>query len=317
DASNEATLILNSPLLGELKLPKGSILTQEKFALATPQQAQAESISQVKGEDAIRYSEEEMALLSESSLMDKLVNFNFPDSWNGNVRFGLDLSTGDSKWRQLYSKGSLVIDPLNSPNYYRFAGSYTYRTTDRTSTRQVLQGEETVTETFTETVKLTDRFDGNFTYRRDMSGPFFLQNSLGGRVDQVKGINYEIQELVGVGIRFEPTERMELIVGGGGGIEEFNPDFEDTRSGLNPVTNVFQEFTWRIFDKATFAQEFNYFVNPEQNEQYNYVFSAAFRYRLTELLGLEISYDKNYDNDVGNGNLRDDTRWRNAIILYF
>jgi len=150
-----------------------------------------------------------------------------------------------------------------------------------------------------------------------MANLLFLQNSIGGRVDEIKGINHEVQEMVGLGFRAQPVEKMEFILGGGGGIEDFDPDYDDSRSGLNPVANVFQELTWHPFEKMTLAQEFNYFLNPNDEEQYNYVLTASFRYRLTDLLGFEISFDKNFDNDVGNGNVKDDSRWRNAIIVYF
>lgn len=305
-ASSETTLIINSPLLGELRLPRAQILKLEPPADSQPDTPQVVvpptgPADQDSRKAPLPISEEEMALVEENSVIEKLIHLQTPDSWSGNLRFGLDLNSGDSKWRQLYSKGNLVIDPEQTPNYYRFTGSYTYRTTERNG----------------QTVKSTDRYDANFTYRRDTLGPFFLQNSIGGRIDQIKGINHEVQELVGLGLRLEPTERVRIIFGGGGGIEDYDPEFDDTRAGVHAVANIFQELTWRPFEKATLAQEFNYFINPDQSEQYNYVFSASFRYRLTDLLGFEISFDQNFDNDVGNGNVRDDARWRNAIIVYF
>ena len=38
---------------------------------------------------------------------------------------------------------------------------------------------------------------------------------------------------------------------------------------------------------------------------------------MTDLLGVEFSYNKSFDNDVGNGNAQDDTQWRNALVIYF
>lgn len=301
---NAETLIINSAVLGELKLPKSQILRQEPFSapdMSENSVVPAALVPEDQAKTALVLTEEEMSLVEEDSVVEKLINLQTPESWSGNLRFGLDLNSGDSQWRQLYSKGNLVIDPPQAPNYYRFTGSYTYRTTERNG----------------QSFKSTDRYDGNFTYRRDTLGPFFLQNSIGGRVDEVRGINHEIQELVGLGIRIEPSERIKFVVGGGGGIEDYDPEFDDTRAGVHPVANVFQELTWRPFEKATLAQEFNYFLNPNVTEQYNYVFSASFRYRLTDLLGFEVSFDQNFDNDVGNGNIRDDARWRNAIIVYF
>lgn len=306
EKSNNATLVLNSALLGELRLPTERILMREAFTSdaaeqSTKSKAAAQTPENMEMGSPLQLSEEEMADVKKESLLDRLVDLKAPKSWSGDLRFGLDFGGGDSKWRQLYSKGNLVIDPKQDPNYYRITGSYTYRTIDRNG----------------ESVKATDRYDGNFTYRRDFGERFFFQNTLAGRVDEIKGINYEIQELLGVGIRLQPLDTIDIYFGGGGGVEDFNPDFDDTRSGINAVANFFQELTWRPFEKATLSQEFNYFVSPSQSERFNYVLTTSFRYRLTDLLGFEISFNQNYDNDVGAGNVRDVSQWRNAIIVYF
>ena len=305
-SSNGQTLVLTSSLLGELQIPRKSILSQEPLPPApsghqAKKQTAARAMDSVDAGAPLPLSEEEIVDVKEENLVDRLANLQTPNSWSGNLRFGLDFGSGDSEWRQLYPKGNLVIDPKQDPNYYRLSGSYTYRTIDRNGER----------------IKATDRYDGNFTYRRDFGERFFFQNSLAGRVDRIKGIEHEIQELVGVGIRLKPFETMAIYVGGGGGIEDFNPDYDDTRAGINTVTNFFQELTWSPFEKATLAQEFNYFVSPSQTERFNYVLTTSFRYRLTDLLGFEISYNRNYDNDVGAGNVRDVAQWRNAIIVYF
>ena len=71
------------------------------------------------------------------------------------------------------------------------------------------------------------------------------------------------------------------------------------------------------FTRTSFVQKFNYYWEPDYTERYNYVLTAAVRIRLTDLLGFEFSYNRNYDNDIGNGNEKDDAVWRNALIVYF
>ena len=44
---------------------------------------------------------------------------------------------------------------------------------------------------------------------------------------------------------------------------------------------------------------------------------TALRVRVTDLLGFEFSFNKDYDNDTGTGNNKNDTRWLNALILFF
>lgn len=126
-----------------------------------------------------------------------------------------------------------------------------------------------------------------------------------------------MQETVGVGYRYKPSGKFELLVGGGGGIEDYETEFDDTREEVNPIVNVFQEATWRPLQRASFVQKFNYYWNPEDTGQFNYVLTAAIRVRLTDLLGLEFSYNKNFDNDIDNGRSKDDTQWRNALVVYF
>ncbi|MGB0408508.1 MAG: DUF481 domain-containing protein [Opitutales bacterium] len=293
EKSDAATLVLHSELLGVLKLPRAQVVSEESF--------EPVDTSLPKAKDPILPEEEAISYVEERRWVERFLDLQAPEAWNGNLRLGVNLSQGDSKWIETFARGNLTIDPEGSKNFYRYVGSYTYRQTER-------NGEELTS---------TDRYDANFTFRRDLTEHWFLQNSIGGRVDQVKGIEHEVQELLGAGVRLKPGESVELILGAGAGVEDFEADFEDSRSGLNPVANLYQELSWVPFEKATLTQEFSYFVNPEESEQYNYVFSAAFRYRLTDLFGLEFSFHQSFDNDLGNGNSKEDTRWQNAIILYF
>lgn len=304
--SDSAYLVLESPLLGELTLPRDQIASIEKEPPSEAPEVAAESSSEVSGSESGAAGAPPSALAGTEApapgWLERARDFKAPEDWTGNLRLGINLSSGDSKWTETFMKANLVVDPPEAPHFFRYGGSYTLRETEKNDGSTVVS---------------TDRADANFTYRRDVSESWFLQNSLGGRVDRVKGIDRELQELVGLGYRLTPSERLEFLVGGGGGVEDFQTDAVDTRAGIHPVANFFQEFTWRPFEKASLVQEFNYFVNPRDAQQYNYLIRAAFRYRITDLFGVEFSFDKNFDNDVGNGNARDDTRLRNAVIVYF
>ena len=106
-------------------------------------------------------------------------------------------------------------------------------------------------------------------------------------------------------------------MGGGGGLEHYDAGLGSNKSGVSPLLNIFQEATWRPLKRTSLVQKFNYYWNPENNNLYNYVLTAAVRVRLTDLLGFEFSYNKAFDNDLGNGNAKNDTHWRNALVIYF
>ena len=303
-------LILQSKLLGLVKLPSKRVLTVEKQPDPEPSRPAeiiekapvSKKIPEIEVADNSWIERNLAALIEEREIVETVKNFKAPATWSGNLRLGVNLSKGDRRWVETFSRGKLEVRPKQSPNFFRYTGSYTYRETERSN------GSE---------VKSTDKYDLGFIYRRSLFDNWFLQNSLSGRVDQVKGIDREIQETIGLGYNFKPSARFELIFGGGGGVEDFESAKEDTRMGLNPVMNVFQEATWRPLERTSFVQRFNYNWNPENEEQYSFVLRAAVRIRLTDLLGLEFSFNKSFDNDVGDGSSRDDAQWRNALVVYF
>lgn len=301
--STDQVIYLQSGLLGEISIPRQRVIKIE--LKSQPEVAKAKPIVEpevVASEQQIALTNEEIDHIEERRVIDTLREIKAPESWKGNLRFGLNLSQGDRKWTETYLRGNLEVKPPKTPNFYRFSGSYTYRQTERSDGSSY---------------KSTDKYDASFIYRRTFYDNWFAQNSVGYRVDQIKGIDREVQEAVGVGYKFKPNKEFEFLFGGGGGVEDFSADFEDTREGLNPLMNVFQEATWKPWQRTSLIQKFNYYWNPDVSGQFNYVMSAAIRFRLTDLVGLEFSYNKNFDNDIGNGNSKDDTQWRNALVVYF
>ena len=287
--SSPVVVMLRSPLLGELKVPRARVISirakDSKSPLVKPSAA-------AKGKPK----------KAEETLLETLLDLKAPGDWSGNMRLGINLSQGDRKWQETYAKGKLEIDPKQSPNFYRLSGSYTYRQSERAN------GDE---------YKSTDKYNAEFIYRRSFFENWFTQNALGYRADRVKGIDREVQVSAGIGYEYKPSNRFKLIFGGGVGIEELEADFEDARVGQYPLANIFQEASWRPLKRTSVIQKFSYNWDPEDSGQFNYVLTAAIRIRLTDLLGFEFSYNKSYDSDVGISNSKDDEQWRNALVFYF
>ena len=299
--SSPVAFMLRSALLGEIKVPRARVVSIQAKALK-PQPVKSTPVAQAMSKKVDKSVINEEAIVEKRAIIDTVRDFKAPDDWSGNMRLGINLSQGDRKWVESYARGKLEIDPKQSPHFYRFTGSYTYRQTERSN------GEE---------FKSTDKYDTEFTYRRRFFENCFTQNAFGYRVDQVKGIDREAQASAGIGYQYKPTDRFKFILGGGGGLEEFEADFEDTRKSRSLIANIFQEATWRPFKRTSVIQKFNYYWNPKNSEQFNYLLSVAIRMRLTDLLGFEFSYNKSFDNDIGNRKVRDDAQWRNALVFYF
>ena len=287
--SSPVVVMLRSPLLGELKVPRARVISirakDSKPPLVKPSAA-------AKGKPK----------KAEETLLETLLDLKAPGDWSGNMRLGINLSQGDRKWQETYAKGKLEIDPKQSPNFYRLSGSYTYRQSERAN------GDE---------YKSTDKYNAEFIYRRSFFENWFTQNALGYRADRVKGIDREVQVSAGIGYQYKPSNRFKFLLGGGAGVEKLDAKFGDSPTDSAPFTNIFQEATWRPFKRTSVVQKFSYYWNPKDLNQFNYVLTAAVRVRFTELLGFEFSYNKSFDNDLGNSKTKDDAQWRNALVFYF
>lgn len=329
-SESQSVLILNSGLLGQVELPRDRIVSMREIRpTLAPGVGKTEIVSseashnpikketslapesELEKNPAVEVAKPEPALVDKTNAPkhEKLADwfqvvreFRAPDAWKGNLRFGLNFSSGDNKWSETSINGNLEVQNPGSKNFYRFRGHYSYRETENRAG---------------ETFKSVDRYDGNVTFRRRFADVWFLQNSVGARVDQRKGIDLEVQDVVGIGYKYKPSKSVELLIGGGGGVEKLEADFSVMSGNLEPVGNIFQEFTWKPWARTSFIQKLNYFWNTEDSEDYNYILSAAFRVRMTELLGFEFSYSENFDNFTDRGIQGEDIRWRNALVVYF
>lgn len=293
--SSPVVVMLRSPLLGELKVPRARVISirakDSKPPLVKPS-------SGAKGKP----KKAEESAIYEETVLETLLDLKAPGYWSGNMRLGINLSQGDRKWQETYARGKLEIDPMQSPNFYRFSGSYTYRQTERAN------GDD---------YNSTNKYNAEFIYRRSFFENWFTQNALGYRADRIKGIDREVQVSAGIGFQYKPSNRFKFLLGGGAGVEELDANFGDSRADSSPFANIFQEATWRPFKRTSVVQKFSYYWNPKDSNQFNYVLTTAVRVRFTDLLGFEFSYNKSFDNDLGNSEAKDDAQWRNALVFYF
>ena len=314
-SSDAKTLHLRSKILGDLTLPRSAIASTRDLPIPKPPATPKPTVAAkavpksppvpAKPTPAPKPAGE----LAESEgklffpLWKSVSDFKTPPSWSGNLRLGLNINTGSSDWTERYARGQLSIQPKGSKNFFRFGGSYSFRENEYSN------GTTRIT---------SDKYDLSALYRRSFQKGWFVQNALGYREDNVKGIDFETKYSIGGGYKFKVfKDRIEINIGAGVGLEEFEAsDPDDSRNGRNYVVNPFQELTWKLSKRATFSQKMNFFRNLKDPNLYDYKFSAAFRTRLTDVFGLEFSYRKDFDSDVG-GKEKDDSQWRSALVIYF
>ena len=325
--SDEQMLFIRSKTLGDLKLLRSLVVSTQAIELkgekliaplteaneqlskqAVEPKLSADTQYQSQGDllpnqiDPSHIAEDHRIWHKGQAVAGQIRSMKAPDYWKGMLRLGLNYSSGDKKWSENFMRGQLEIRQKGSPNFYRYSGSYSFRQNERSS------GEKYVS---------TDRFDVNIIYRRAIATDWFIQNSLGYRSDGVKAIKREVKETVGLGYKYKLSPTIELVLGGGVGVEDFQTESGGNQDGFSGDLNIFQELKWSPNKRTTFSQKFNYYSDMEDPNQYSYVLTGAFLIRLTDLFGLEFSYDQNYDGNLASGLLKDDIRWRNALVVYF
>ena len=308
-SKSEHHYALESSALGSISIPKDAVVLLEELGSLEP----LASDSALEEDPALELAEIAPQLPS-AQKTSKLVNaekfqqvvsgltdIKTPLSWSGNLKLGVNLASGSSQYVQTFLRGKIKVQEADSPHAFGLSGEYNYRESERTS------GEKYIS---------SDRYSAEFTYRWLYSERWFLQNTYSLRTDNLKGIDNELKNLTGIGYRIPLTNTIEILLGSGVGMQNKFLNTNGTYSNNSFVLNFFQELEWNPSPKISLNQKVNYLQNPEDSYFYSYEILTAFNYRLSDFLGLEIRYSKNYDNNVQNGS-GDDTRLRNALTFYF
>ena len=234
-----------------------------------------------------------------SELYDKVKLIDAPKSWNGNLKLGMNLSFGDREYTHTYLRGNVKVQQEDSPHLFQLSGEYNFRETEQgDGTQHISQ----------------DRHHVNFIYRWFFSERWFFQNATSYRADKLKGIDNELQNIVGYGYRTTFFDDLELLIGSGVGFQDRSIVGLAEESPL--ILNVFQELNWKPAKRVEFKQTLNFFQNPQEMDIYNYKITLGVNYRFTDLLGVEMRYFMDFDNGITE-NIKKDTRFENALIFYF
>lgn len=296
---------IKSDLLGEVSISKDKV---KSFTILTTAKVKASESVETKTVSndplpkqtvASNAAEKDAQPPIISDLYGKVKLLNAPKSWSGNLRVGMNLSFGDREYTHTYLRGNLKIQEKNSPHLFRLSGEYNYRETVRSNGIQDVS---------------VDRSHLNFTYRWFFSESWFFQNASNYRMDKLKGIDNELQNIIGYGYRKNFLNSLELLIGSGIGFKDRSIVGIADESTM--IINVFQELNWKPSKQIRLNQTLNFYQDPEKLDIYNYEFVLGFNYRFTDLLGFEIRYLMDFDNGITE-NVKEDSRFQNALIFYF
>ena len=289
----ENTLIVESPLLGKLSIPKASLLTPEAFKRNEPEQNEAERVQK--------------ALDSTESSLTKITQIEEPTrkSWSGRIfnknnlinnplLHGLRIINPFKNWKNkldlgiTYQSAEINQKALN----VRFE---TKRTFDKKQSVRLLSQYDFRTNTNADGVKSVaqDLFKSSLRYRYDIAKFFFIQNNTAYKNDSIQRIDHEISETIGVGYRWLETERAVSSITPNLGAEY--RDIQNRPFEWNLLSAIQQDFEYNLSENITIEEDFTIGLTIEDNTAYFYALSAALENKLTERLSLNLRYEYAYD----------------------
>ncbi|HEU5080130.1 MAG TPA: DUF481 domain-containing protein [Opitutaceae bacterium] len=212
-------------------------------------------------------------------------------AWRGKLEFGFQQQTGRNDTAQLSVRSE--AERKKGPNTYRLEGRLLY----------AKQYQE----------KTSDRYDGLFRFRHELSERIFGQAQTTYYRDRVKLINDNLEENFGVGYRV--INRLRHSGNVGGGITAQYRDAEGVETGATYLGELFEDYTYKLTGRLTIAQDMNVAFSPQSRDRlvlvngsyveaddtasnYRLRFNTSLQGKVTEHLSLNLRFEYEFDNAI-------------------
>lgn len=245
---------------------------------------------------------------------------------SGEVGLGKPIGPG-SKWRSKvdvglnWQNGSKEKRDVNLRfESQRQAGSSQYR----------VQSRYLLSET--NGTKSADSRTAGLRWRRDLNKHWFSQTHTTYSDDDVRGIDLNLDQNVGLGYRLLASDRAKANFGAGVTVQYRHAAGLD--EGVAKFGELFQDLVWRFHDRFEFSQEASALFSPDERPlgvmsqvpgavvpadvpNYRLSFESVLRGKLTESMSVNLRFEYAFDNAIVNRNARADQRISTSLGYAF
>ncbi len=216
-----------------------------------------------------------------------------PDNWSGKATVGISEKRGEKNTSDINLASELEIKEKKTNK--KWAAFYNYGEQD---------GD-----------KNTDDYGASFRYRYDLTERSFIQAMTTYSHDGIKEIKHKATQSIGYGYALIKNDTMVLNIVPGVAAQYLEEEGEDT--GVTFMLNPYQDFTWFISERFKFTESLDPFVGVSDTNNYNFVFKMSLITVIEEPYILELSYEMNYDNKVGPGIKKGESKFIAALGYTF
>lgn len=233
-----------------------------------------------------------------------------PPRWKGKIEFGFSNQSGRTDALNLSVRTEAELK--KDLNHYRANARFLYgKTSDIVS---------------------SNRRDGSFRWRHEISERIFTQSLSSYTDDRVAGIDLNLEQNGSVGYQFLRTDRHTGSLGAGLTVQY--RDAVGVETAFNYLGEFFQDYTYKINGRLSFSQAINALYSPDSQarsistgtsvsnltqeaENYKVRFNSALQGKMSERISLNLRYEYEYDNAINNPAARTDQRITSSVGYAF
>lgn len=229
-----------------------------------------------------------------------------PPPWRGKIEVGFQQQTGRTDTLQASARGE--AERKSGPDDYRFEGRILYA------------------EQYQQTT--SDRYDGLFRYRHELSARVFGQAQSSYTKDREKLIDHNVEENVGMGYKVLQRPRHEGNVGAGVTLQYRSA--QGVESGYTYLGEIFQDYSYKLTGRLTITQDANFSYSPEPRGRLQYTtdgyvatddsamnyrlrFNSALQGKVSERVSLNLRFEYEFDNAILDPKAKVDQRITTSI----
>jgi putative salt-induced outer membrane protein YdiY len=263
----DGVVIFDSEALGVLTLPSTGVTIEE----TDPSKSVTQEIL-AAGAEKSAVDSPDPTNQTDSDVREEPVQRK-PD-WEKSVEFGLTMQSG--RRDKMDVSGRFSANRSVRQDQYRIRARYLY-------------GE-------TSFEKSTDQLESSFRWRRDLNPRMFTQALTAYEYDDIKHINHDFSQGVGVGRKLYNLDTFSFSMGGGATARYRDENGDPPR--WNYMVDAFQDFDYKINSVFKVTQDANILIEPEDPDNYSLRLNAALIGKITETVTMSMRYEYEYDNSL-------------------
>lgn len=233
------------------------------------------------------------SVVEDEGVFDVARTLGLPESWTGQFDVGVTDIQGTSEKRTLAWNSKVVFPYLKN----KFTWKTYYNYSESTGVADV------------------DKYGTSLGTRHTLSERSFLRSLTAYSVDQIQGVDMQLDQTFGYGYKVVKTDSMAWEVVPGIGLQYIDQPL--TEDGLSYIFNFYEEFNWQITEFLAFDHSWNISAPGDDTNDYSYVLDNSLSAKVSEHYFLKLGHEYDYKNNVARGKKKHTSTLKTSIGYKF